>query len=402
MSTVLLQPEGSNEAVSVQWAPDTTVGSLLHRIVAYKPTTSVSPSRVKIYLVSVAITYVPLLVAAFFSSHFTSLPLWTSTPDVSLPFLRNWNIAFTFLVSFPTLVVLLSTDDYVLATSLRRIQKHGVICIAGVDSFEMTKFNKYFRTANFVAQGLGVGIGLALGCATLHLYLSPPVGFWIASKDHLLPVGYVYFYCIALLYAIITIYVLRCVVFSVLLIKVVAHSTMHMLPFHPDRCGGLRPIGQLGLRNQYTLSILGLNIVILALVSLLKLKGLPSQHHLVTAATVAYLILGPLIFMAPLLPFRKGMLKAKADWMSDIERRLHTEFERLRMQIQSGQITKGDVDLVDRWRKISSVIDELPVWPFDARTLRTFASAYVAPLVPLGYPLVGKVLHEIVIWLTAT
>jgi len=175
----------------------------------------------------------------------------------------------------------------------------------------------------------------------------------------------------------------------------------HTPSYDRNRCGGLRPVGQLGLRNQYTLSILGINVVILALVSLLKLKGLTSQHHLVTAATVAYLILGPLIFMAPLLPFRKGMLDAKADWMSDIARRLRTEFERVRMQILSGQITKDDEDLVDRLRKISSVIDELPVWPFDARTLRTFASAYVAPLVPLGYPLVGKVLQEIVVWLKA-
>lgn len=65
--------------------------------------------------------------------------------------------------------------------------------------------------------------------------------------------------------------------------------------------------------------------------------------------------------------------------MSDVARRLRTEFERLRIQIQSAQITKDDEDLVDRLRKISSVIDELPEWPFDARTLRTFASAYVAP-----------------------
>jgi len=38
--------------------PDITVGSLLHRIVAYKPTTSVSPNRVTIHLVSVGIAYV--------------------------------------------------------------------------------------------------------------------------------------------------------------------------------------------------------------------------------------------------------------------------------------------------------------------------------------------------------
>jgi hypothetical protein len=172
----------------------------------------------------------------------------------------------------------------------------------------------------------------------------------------------------------------------------------HMLPFHPDKCGGLRPVGQLGLRNQTTLSILGLNVVILAVVSLSSLPRLPSQYHLIAVSAVAYLILGPIVFMAPLLPFRRGMLRTKSEWMSEVARRLRIEFDRLRIQIQSAQITKEDEDLVDRLRKIGSVIEELPVWPFDARTLRKFAGAYVVPLVPLS-AFVGKVVAAIVAWL---
>ena len=48
-----------------------------------------------------------------------------------------------------------------------------------------------------------------------------------------------------------------------------------------------------------------------------------------------------------------------------------------------------DEEFIDRLRKVGAVIDELPVWPFDATTLRKFLTAYVIPVVgALGYPAV--------------
>ena len=39
------------------------------------------------------------------------------------------------------------------------------------------------------------------------------------------------------------------------------------------------------------------------------------------------------------------------------------------------------------------MIDELPVWPFDAGTLRKFLTAYIIPLVSgVGYPVLKIVL----------
>jgi hypothetical protein len=35
------------------------------------------------------------------------------------------------------------------------------------------------------------------------------------------------------------------------------------------------------------------------------------------------------------------------------------------------------------------MLDDLPVWPFDARTVRTFATAFV---VPLGLPVLVKLI----------
>jgi hypothetical protein len=75
---------------------------------------------------------------------------------------------------------------------------------------------------------------------------------------------YVYLYCIILLYTLVIVYVTRCIVLSYFLRALVAAARpLCILPLHPDKCGGLRPVGRLGLRNQYTLTILGINIVLL-------------------------------------------------------------------------------------------------------------------------------------------
>ena len=126
MSTALSQSEGRNDTErstrlptkqAVPWPPDTTVHSLLHRVAGHKAAAPGLPDRAIIYFASIAITYVPLLLAARLSGH----PLWART-EIQLPFLRDWNMAFAFLVSFPTLAVLLVTDDYVLRTSLQRVR----------------------------------------------------------------------------------------------------------------------------------------------------------------------------------------------------------------------------------------------------------------------------------------
>jgi hypothetical protein len=154
-----------------------------------------------------------------------------------------------------------------------------------------------------------------------------------------------------------------------------------MLPFHPDRSGGLRPVGHLGLRNQYGLTVCGVNVVTLFYISLHNLNVPTSLSGLMITAALAYIAVGPLVFMGPLLPFRVGMLRMKTELMSEVAQRLRVELERLRHQLAAGPITKEDEELIDRLRKVGVMIDGLPVWPFDTGTLRKFLTAYIIPLV---------------------
>jgi len=241
-------------------------------------------------------------------------------------------------------------------------------------------WRKKFTIINYVAYAVGVVSGSIVVYYNYGAYVLKNAGLWTTVHGRLQICGYVFFTFVFALFGLIPIYAIRSFGISMFLRSLVRHSEqLQMLPFHPDRCGGLRPVGRLGLRNQYLLTVFGLNIGSLAAVSS-SLRNQETLNHLIAAAAIAYLLIGPLIFMGPLLSFRSAMLRTKVDLMSEVAQRLRVELKRLRQHLPSGLITKEDEELIDRLRKVGAVIDELPVWPFDAGTLRKFVTAYLMPL----------------------
>jgi len=364
-----LEPSGNADAFVI----DTTPGSWLHQIA-----NRVHLSGIRLYLGAALLTYIPLMLSALIGP---AHPLYPSL-GIKLPFLRDFNVAFMLLVSFPALVVFTLKDQDFLAAALRRVQVDGVLTLSAESAeFLASTWDRRFRLINRVAYIAGLMTGIVVVAGNYVAYVPARVGFWIAVNDHLQFCGYVFLLWIFVLYALIPIYAIRTFGISLFLRSLVRHAEqLHMLPFHPDRCGGLRPVGRLGLRNQYLLTVFALNIGTLVAVSEMYLEVPRPLYWLIAAAVVAYIILGPLIFMGPLLSFRAGMLRTKIELMSDVAQRLRVELRRLREHLPSGSITKEDEELIDRLRKVGAVIDELPVWPFDAGTLRKFLTAYVVPL----------------------
>ena len=363
---------------------DTSRGSALHHWIDFGG--HVLPTSLVVYLWCVGLTYVPLLLFASWSVK--------PTGPTRLPFLLDWNIAFTFLVSFPTLVLLIVSDERGLALALKRVWASGVISTDVEDGEALARrWNVRFRWANVGAYAVGLSAGAVLSWLTLQAYVWTNAGFWAAPTGVPEAIGYVYLYCIALLYAAISVFVARSVLIALFLKELVERLTIRLLPFHPDGCGGLQPVGRLGLRNQYTLTILGLNIVIFGFVTLHYLVPRGAELYLMTIAVLVYAILGPVVFMGPLLPFRAGMLRSKAVLMGELSERLRTDFTAIRGKLQTEGLSNADVEALERLKKVGAMIEELPVWPFDARTLRTFGSAYVVPFV---LPLLSKV---VISWL---
>jgi hypothetical protein len=109
------------DAPQAPLCPDTSSDSLLHRLARRRGHASKPPRLVTVYLMVVAVTYLPLLLAAKLGS----VPLWDGNGAGRLTFLRDWGVGYAFLVSLPSLVILLVSDEHVLSTSLDEVQGDG-------------------------------------------------------------------------------------------------------------------------------------------------------------------------------------------------------------------------------------------------------------------------------------
>jgi hypothetical protein len=355
---------------------NTTDLSLLHRLLAQR-FVGRPFSNIYLYLLGIAVTFLPLVAAALTSD----LPLTSATPPHTLPFLRDWNMLCMVLLSFPCVLILTVTDEHVLAAALNTVQSDSTITISQADAADLAaRCVRMFRVTNVAAQLLALAAGaLAVFIAYRNL-LPPTTGHWIAHEGRLLGVGYVYLYCVFLFYGLVTIYCVRNLATSVLLRGMVDRVKLQLLPLHPDGAGGLRPVGLLGLRNQYVLTVLGINLVLLAVTTAFHLTPPPAFWSVIAALCVLYAVLGPAVFLAPLMAFRDAMLRTKRELMTEVAQRLRLELQRLRSVMRSQAISKDDEELIDRLRKLGGLIRELPVWPFDAGTMRRFLTAYISPV----------------------
>lgn len=305
------------------------------------------------------------------------------TSAVSLPFWHDWNILFTFMVSVPSLFLLLASDQHMLARALQGVHRTGAVSLGAAGAQQWaTDWRQRFERINRLTQRIAMAAALPLSLGTWGIYRWLHAGFWATPADGQFPLAaYAYIASIALLYWLIFVYVTRCIFLSRLLADLVRQAQVNIVPMHPDGCGGLQPVGRLGLRNQYTLSILGLNIVVLAAVSY-GTFGRAVLEAIVAPAVVIYLVLGPLVFIAPMLPFRDRMREARLARMNEVADLTRLEFDRLQQLATQGvRATAAELEVLLKLKDVGEAVRTLPVWPFDPRTMRSFATAYLAPLV---------------------
>lgn len=323
-------------------------------------------------------TWLPMLALAAFAG----TPLHAPADGVRLPFLRDWNVTCMFLMTLPCLLWMLHRDHALLINALRTVHKEetvGILPLVATDLIE--RWNTRFKRINTQGLAAAVAVGIGVGVMNLQVYSPPGLGHWMAIHGSPTAAGWWFIACVTLFYVVTALYVIRSLAIWWFLQELAHASTVRPLPLHPDGCGGLRSIGELGLRNQYLLTVFGMNLILLALTSKTYLGDSTQLNDLVSLASWAYVLLGPAVFIAPLLPFRGAMLRTKMEVQSQVALRLRQELRRIREALPHGEIARSDEEIVDRLRKVAALVDELPVWPFDTGTLKKFTAAYLTPAI---------------------
>jgi hypothetical protein len=168
---------------------------------------------------------------------------------------------------------------------------------------------------------------------------------------------------------------------------------LRVLPEHPDRCGGLRSLGDLCLQLAMVVLIPAIFLAFWGIIeNVVKLQGLQTGAELYGDSARRWLLFlvaaGFFLFFLPLDSIHQRMNRRRLQVQRELAE-LSSKMEQIAAQLreQAEQMTpaqgKECLDQLEFMDKIYQRSRRFPTWPFDARLLAGFASAQALPLLSL-------------------
>lgn len=368
--------------------PDSTIDTTRHSLLLWlclprDRRARLSPARyICVYAGAVLVCYgVPALYALL-----TQDVLLKPQGKIALPFFLDLNAATIGLFSTPLLLVFALRESTVLTTALRELSSANVLPL---DTPTLIKHKAWVEracgTTNLVSQIVGIVIG-ALACEfiwrpvamTEHGRTWQTVG---VGEGSLAPLGYMFVLLIVVpFFCLLAQFFIREVLIVIFLHRLAATTGLRVNVFHHDMLGGLRPIARIGLFYQRMVWVIGIQVSSL-IVTLTLISGKPFHTPIGGVVFLAYTLLAPVAFAAPLWPFRRYMIAEKMARLRPLADHYQAEWARAMGRLDAGQASGKDFDLLDRIGSLHRAVLSFPEWPFDASTMRKFGATYVSPLV---------------------
>jgi len=172
-------------------------------------------------------------------------------------------------------------------------------------------------------------------------------------------------------------FILRLIQNARLFKKLLKDVVLH--PLHPDKAGGLRPLGRYALATTYIIAFGG-SVTALGEYIWLKSADLPDAYFF-HAALGLYLILAPLVFFAPLSGAHEAMRKAKDNLIQQLSKQFNKDYSKAYDEIENSAGTlKDNIEKIEQLQRLHKLTSEFPVWPFDFDTLRKFFITISSPI----------------------
>jgi len=181
-------------------------------------------------------------------------------------------------------------------------------------------------------------------------------------------------------YFIITVMIWKLVQTAIYIKRLFDEFETDIKPFHPDKCGGLRPITQIVVNINLFVFAAGIGFVIIYYSYLRPL--IPN----IWALFAGYIAVSVFLFFYPLIGARESMKTNKEKFLELFGVPLNHEYELVFHEFKDG-IDDYDQHLNEQYlSKVTALRDlydraaKMPVWPFDRDTILAFASRVLFPL----------------------
>jgi len=364
---------------------ETCKGSLFHLL--FQKYTSAQPSTLGIKLSvflfsSLVFAVLPTLIVIC-----SEAELMFAGAGLRLSYSGDWNVLFMFSITLPLIITLLFTERQFVPACIKKIVTTGVVEI-DEEHWEtlVSHWQTAYRDANVVSQFLGVAVGVVVSYYNYVVISKDGFLGWQLTNGSLNPSGWVYLlFQLPFFYYFAVFYFGRAVTTVAFLNDFSGQARVNLQVLHPDNAGGLGPIGEIGLRNQYVIAAGGVNLGFF-LVIMNNLTRDPVLGNLFVAALMFYFVGGPLGFFGPLIPFRRSMKRQKERALGRIASRISQRYAMVMAAIEERGISRTDDQELSRLKDLSALVSRMPVWPFDVVTMKRFLTAYIAPVVVLLSP----------------
>jgi hypothetical protein len=162
-------------------------------------------------------------------------------------------------------------------------------------------------------------------------------------------------------------------------------------PLHPDRCCGLKRIGDVAMIVNTILFLFGIYLS-LKVIDKIVIQGFPIWVDIGNPVLLAgYAVLAPLMFFLPLNAAHKVMQDEKRRFLMIVAKARSAQIRRLEREFST--------DLVADIAKMGTLFNELerriPVWPFNFRSLESFFGTIIVPVLPILLPFLVKFLVDL-------
>jgi len=199
------------------------------------------------------------------------------------------------------------------------------------------------------------------------MYNDIRVYFWSGITSHL-AYALLYFVLVIILYkSILLIYFLR---------KLHKTFDFQVNPLHPDKSGGLKPLGDFCIAINYILFIFFLAII--AFYAFPQSEELNSVFYF---GLPSYIFFATFLFVYPLWPVHDSMKEQKYEILGKLKEKLGPEYwEPLENLAEKDMYESLQTSGILKPERIYEIADIMRVWPFDVSGLLLFLAAASIPV----------------------
>lgn len=159
--------------------------------------------------------------------------------------------------------------------------------------------------------------------------------------------------------------------------KLNKNFNIQIKPLHQDKCGGLKPVGDLCIKIDYMLLVFFAAIVIFSVFSFTE-----EIEILVYFGILLYTASATFFFFYPLWPVHNSMKRQK----NTLIRRLNEKFDPFYQEIykeitiKGANISSEKLEKIEQIEKIHESATRMPIWPFDVVGLIRFFTTVFVPV----------------------